>query len=374
MSVEVAKIFETTDPTAVTRRAVQLLDAGELVVIPTETVYGAAGRLDRPGAVAKLRQLRGNANGPFTIHVASAEQAKPLVGPLSELAHRMMNKLWPGPVSLVFDVPSAVRAATAARLGLAESDLYQDDAIVLRCPDHLVATDILLATSGPVALTRVDGPDERSLAALEGVVALAIDAGRTRYAKPSTIVRIRGDAYEVVRDGVFDARIIEKHLKTLVLFVCSGNTCRSPMASALATKLIRERYHLGDADPETIGITVASAGTFAMPGLRATPQAVEVIAGMGGDLHSHRSRQLTPELIHAADFIFTMGRSHSQAVLAMAPSAASRLLPLNPNGDIEDPIGGDVSLYREVAESFNRLLEERFAETLFQVHPPEESS
>lgn len=374
MSVDVQKIFEVPDPVGVVRRAVDLLAEGELVVLPTETVYGAAGRLDRPAAVSKLRKLRGNATGPFTIHVPSAQRVREYVGPLSELGLRMTQKLWPGPVSLVFDVPADLRAATAAKLGLAESDLYSDGAMTLRCPDHPVATDVLEQIAAPVAVARVDQPDEAAMTSLDGLVAMAIDAGRTRYSKPSTILRVRGETYEVVRDGVYDARIIEKHLKTLVLFVCSGNTCRSPMASALASKLIREKYRLGDADAESIGINIASAGTFAMPGLRAAPQAVEVMAAMGADLSSHRSRQLTPELIHAADFIFTMGQSHLQSVLAMAPSAASRVLPLSPSGDIEDPIGGNVALYQEVAGKFERLLAERFEQTLFKLHPPEERS
>ncbi len=374
MSLDVQKIFEVSDPAAVVKRAVDLLDDGELVVIPTETVYGAAARLDRPKAVEQFRKLRSNASGPFTIHVSSAQRVRELVGPLSDLGLRMTQKLWPGPVSLVFDVPADLRKSTAKRLGLTEADLYSDGTMTLRCPDHAIATEILEGVDGPVAVTRVDPPSETSQSQISDHVSMAIDAGRTRYSKPSTIVRIEGERYRVVRDGVYDARIIDKQLKTLVLFVCSGNTCRSPMASALATKLIRDTYHLGNAETETAGISIQSAGTFAMPGLRATPQAVEAMTLKGADLTSHRSRQLTPELIHAADFIFTMGRSHSQAVLAMAPSAASRVMAINPNGDIEDPIGGDLSLYQEVAGKFERLIQERFEQTLFKLHPPEERS
>lgn len=244
--------------------------------------------------------------------------------------------------------------------------------MTLRCPDHPIATEILDSVGGVVALTRVNPPSEKFDPGVEEQVALVINAGRTRFSKPSTIVRVKGDRYDVIRDGVFDARIIEKQLKTLLLFVCSGNTCRSPMASALATKLIKEKYGLKNEDTEAAGITVQSAGTFAMPGLRATPQAVEAMAAIGAELSSHRSRQLTPELIHAADFIFTMGRAHTQAVLAMAPSAASRVIPINPEGDVDDPIGGDLSLYQEVASSFQRLIQDRFEQTLFKLHPPEE--
>jgi protein-tyrosine-phosphatase len=102
-----------------------------------------------------------------------------------------------------------------------------------------------------------------------------------------------------------------------------------------------------------------------MPGLRATPAAVEAAAALGGDLRSHRSRPLTPELVHAADLIITMGRAHSAGVLAIAPSATGRLAQLDPAGDIEDPIGGDLSLYLDLAKQFKTLVARRFEETLF---------
>ena len=378
MPVEVQRYSDPTNDDALLARAAAALDAGEVVVLPTETVYGAAGRLDRPAAVEKLRVLRQGATGPFTIHIASAEAAEQFVGRLSPLAKRMTQKLWPGPVALVFDVTPDRQAAISKTLAVAESELFVDGTITLRCPDHPVATTVLGRAGGPIALSRVDVRagdepfDAESLAKLEGVASLVIDVGRTRFSKASTIVRIEGDSYRVVREGVFDQRIIKRQLETTILFVCSGNTCRSPMASALATRLLKDRYHLhAEADLESAGIRVLSAGTFAMPGLRATPQAVDAVADLGADLTSHRSRQLTAELIHSADFIFTMGRSHAQSAIAMSPSAAARVMPLDPARDVEDPIGADVQIYRELAGQFVPLIESRLEQTVFKLHPPE---
>ena len=381
MPVEVQRYLDQANPDVLLGRAAAALDEGDVVVLPTETVYGAAGRLDRPAAVAKLRVLRQGATGPFTIHVPHADAAEALVGPFSPLARRMTQKLWPGPVALVFDVSKERRKAVAKDLAVAETELFVDGTITLRCPDHPAATIVLERCDGPVALSRVevragDDPfDEEVIAFLEGKASLVIDAGRTRYSKPSTIVRIEGETYRVVREGIFDARIISRQLETTILFVCSGNTCRSPMASALATRLLKERYHLnGEADLDAAGIRVLSAGTFAMPGLRATPQAVDAVAGMGADLSGHRSRQLTAELIHSADFIFTMGRSHAQSAIAMSPSAAARVMPLDPERDVEDPIGADVSIYRELAGQFVPLIESRLSQTVFRLHPPQQAA
>ena len=85
-----------------------------------------------------------------------------------------------------------------------------------------------------------------------------------------------------------------------------------------------------------------SAGKLRDARRRATPQAVAAVKDLGADLTHHRSRPLTVELIHQADVIFTMGRSHAQAVTALVPSAAEKVATLDPAGDIDDPIGGDV--------------------------------
>jgi L-threonylcarbamoyladenylate synthase len=164
--------------------------------------------------------------------------------------------------------------------------------------------------------------------------------------------------------------MIERRMKTNVLFVCSGNTCRSPMAWALARQFLTQAYQTELAGLDRLGIAVASGGTFAMPGLRATPQAVEAVAELGADLQPHRSTPVTPELIHAADFVFAMGRSHVQALRSMAPSAGSRIQLLDPTGDIEDPIGSDVRVYRALAQKMEKLIADRLSETVLKAIPP----
>lgn len=348
-------MFDVPDYDAQVARAAGLLRDGGVVVIPTETVYGAAGVLTQAKAVKRLNELRGDASRPLTVHLAKRQDAERYIGKQNDIARRLMKKLWPGPVGLMFDVPADRRAVVAKELGVDESLLFEGGAITLRCPDHLVAGDVLREADAPVVVIKAD-------TSAEGVD-LVLDAGQPQYSKPSTLLKVSGDKYEIVRAGVYDQRIIERLMKTTVLFVCSGNTCRSPMAEGIAKRIIATKLNVPEADLEKKGITVLSAGSFAMPGARATPQGVEALKGMGIDLSAHRSRPLTVELIHQADVIFAMGRGHVGAIASLVPSAMEKTTTLDPKGDIDDPIGGDLELYQSLAGTMQKLIEQRLNES-----------
>jgi len=140
-----------------------------------------------------------------------------------------------------------------------------------------------------------------------------------------------------------------------VLFVCTGNTCRSPMAEAI----------FGERMPAfwkgRIGIS--SAGTSAWDGEPASRYAVEVLEEKGIDMSKHRSRMLTAEMVKESDLIVVMERRHRDAVLRLDPSAASRLLllgeldPARKNVDIEDPIGGGREAYETTRNELMHLVD-----------------
>ena len=193
-------------------RAVQILSAGDLVALPTETVYGLAARADSSEAVAKIFEAKGRPSfNPLIVHVKNLEQAERL-GHFDSRARDLAAKFWPGPLTLVLPVKDGARLAPAICAGLAT--------IALRQPAHPVMLGLLGAVDFPLAAPSANRSESISPTRPEHVMAslgkscpAIFDGGAAQAGLESTIVALRADGgWSHLRPGPLSKETLEKVL------------------------------------------------------------------------------------------------------------------------------------------------------------------
>jgi protein-tyrosine phosphatase len=366
----VIDLRSAVDRRDVIHRAVQALVEGKLVVFPTETVYGLAASALDERAVMSLIEVKGRSVGhPLTLAIRGPDEARDYAPDMSRLAQRLARRCWPGPITLVVDdshPESLVRQLPAG----VQRVVSPKQSVGLRVPGHQVILDVLRMLAGPLALSSANRSGEAEPVAAADVlhelgerVELVLDDGPCRFGQPSSVVRVRENRYEVLRVGVVPERTLRRLSCTMVLLVCTGNTCRSPMAEALCRKMLARRLGCPADELEDRGVIVASAGIAAMTGGCASPEAVQVMSEMGLDLRGHETQPLNETLVRHADVIYAMTHSHREAIVAQWPGAAERTRLLAVSGDdICDPIGGPLERYRQCAARLRSELQTRVDE------------
>lgn len=366
----VIDVRQAADTRDVIHRAVQALVEGKLVAFPTETVYGLAASALNPEAVQHLLDVKSRQPGhPLTLVVKSADDAMDYVPRAGELERRLARRCWPGPITLVVDdnhpesllkqLPDSVQQAVAP-----------NGTVGLRVPAHRLILEVLNLLAGPLTLTSANRSGEQEAISAAQVVEsfgeaidLVLDDGEARYGQASSVIYIHENKLKVLREGVVANQTLQRLASFMVVLVCTGNTCRSPMAEVMLRKRLAAKLGCEIDQLDDQGVLVASAGLAAAGGMMASPEAVAVMQEKGLDLTKHASQPLSERLVRDADLILTMTQGHLRSLQSIRPDTIARSTVLRPDGhDIADPIGGPKELYRECARQIDQALQARVDE------------
>lgn len=316
------------------------ISEGQIVALPTDTVYGLAAAAGQKSAVEKLSELKQRAdNKPFTIALAETYDALThYFMPLTPFGYRLIEKFWPGPLTIIYYA-------------------LKDGKIGIRVPAHLVAQAVL-KIAGAVYLPSANISGEREAvsaddveAAFDGKLAFIVDSGLSLQRQASTVIDLTSGPFTIVRPGVVSEReIVEVFSRKRILFVCTGNTCRSPMAQFLLQKYLQETKPYFEYRYEVI-----SRGVSALNGAPASPFVMSLLKNNEAiDVKNFFSRRLERRDILSSDFIFTMKDAHTDYILNLEPTVEGRIftlkkfLPADLERDIPDPIGGNYEEYENV--------------------------
>jgi tRNA threonylcarbamoyl adenosine modification protein (Sua5/YciO/YrdC/YwlC family) len=347
------------DPRDSVHRTVEALARGHVVGIPTETVYGLAADALNPAAVKRLVEIKGrSASMPLAIAVRGEQAIEDFVCHWSALSQRLARRCMPGPITLVLPCDDPMSIASRLPMSTREMLLGEHGCIGFRVVAHPVIAQLHDYLRGPLVLTSANLTGQPPATRGQEVflqfgesVPLVLDDGPTRYGGASTVVRVIGNRYEILRHGAIESAAMTEFAKPMIALVCTGNTCRSPMAEVILKDLLRK------AGGGLESVLVISAGVAASDGCMASQQAVDVMESRGLDLNEHQSQALSDAVMERADLILTMTRGHRAAILTAWPDRVNQVRTLRRDGgDIADPVGSSVEVYEQCANQIEREL------------------
>jgi len=327
------------------KQFVQALKQGKLVAFPTDTVWGM-GCLLSDECIRKLYKVKKGRKKPFVMFIHNRHLIRRFARKPCANIDILLKNYWPGPLTVIL----------RAKKNAPEKLISKTGGIAFRVPDYGKLLNVIKKIGSPLVTTSANLPEEPPPKKLDKINIPAVEyimKGKSSRNVPSTIIDLSLSPPILRRNGPVSPLEIEYFLKRKViiskdarfrvLFVCTGNTCRSPMAEYI----LRSRFQKGNVD-------ITSCGTFAGGGIHPSENAVRIMKEIGIDITKHRSQKFTDELIEWADLILVMEPSERIDILAFSPFADLKTFYLKTFGKgnkpsvIPDPIGKSINTYRDV--------------------------
>jgi len=311
---EIFKLTPDTEKEILTKTVTCLKNSG-IVIVPTDTVYGLVCDGENEKAKQNIYLIKGrDYNKPLIGFINDIEKAKHFAI-IPEKFFPFITSRWPGRHTFVFkskvEVPFLVS---------------KEKTIGLRIPDFDFVRNLCIHFS-LIASTSANVSQTKSASGLEEIDRIIIE---------NVSMTVEGGFPSGNESAIWDmTEDIPKLIRGSILFVCSGNSCRSPMAQAIAEKMICNAR-----------IKIFSAGTDIGFYNRASQETIDVLKEIGIDITGFISSPVTEQMLAFSDLIFVMEEKHKERILQLFPQAEDKTFVL----DVPDPAGGNIFHYRQIRD------------------------